>query len=279
MPLERQESGRAFNPHAATWNTFCDVAESSGLVDLSKGGGKSSEKNPGVVWIKNTSGADRDRFDVLKLGDPLITPEANENEFKNRVAFESIAFDDAEDATPVILLQPLADDQCGRGVILGATIANVDIVSGGHGYARYSSSHPEYLESCADATAIKLVYNPGEGSDLATVLIGAGAGGVVPVRCACRLKLITDTIPQDANGFGELGPFDVDHVTSISGENPTTTGFTETVEAYNPAGFNGDNEGFAIIEKIKEAIVDADDSIVVPAGSFILTMVRCPVPT
>ena len=43
-----------------------------------------------IAKVKNTSGADLDRFAVLALSDPIITPDDNLQEFKNRPNFTAL---------------------------------------------------------------------------------------------------------------------------------------------------------------------------------------------
>jgi hypothetical protein len=178
MALKRWEKGKPIDPNADTWNAFCDNAEANGFESRAGGDAKGTAKNSCIITIKNNSGEDRDRFDVLQLDTPLITKAQNENEFKNRVAFNAVDYTGDADETPVILMQPLADGQTGRGVILGATIANVEILDGDHKYATFSSDHPEYLESSGSGS-IKLLYNPGTGDDLAVILLGSSGSNIV----------------------------------------------------------------------------------------------------
>ena len=42
----------------------------------------------GVIWVRNNTGAALDQFGVVAIGLPIITADANENEFKQRVTFE-----------------------------------------------------------------------------------------------------------------------------------------------------------------------------------------------
>lgn len=257
MPLERQTKGENFKFSAATWNAFCDAAEKVNAPDLAGGDRSQAGRSTSILWIKNASGADRDRFEVLMLDGPAITPAMNDAEFKNRIYFEAIDWDGSESSTPVVLLQPLADGKTGRGVVLGAAIAKIEINSASDKYAKYSSSHPEYLESTSVAGAIKLLYNPGEGADLAVILIGAG-GGVAPVRFNC---LLVDDVD------GGIGPWDVDNVTMISGESPLADpeDTSEVVQVYNPIGLLGDADAPAKVSWCDDAERYEFDIIKCPA--------------
>jgi len=45
-------------------------------------------RQSGIVLVKNVSGADRSRFDVVGLGAPIIGPTVNLAEYNNEVTFE-----------------------------------------------------------------------------------------------------------------------------------------------------------------------------------------------
>jgi hypothetical protein len=202
MALKRWTPGQPAVLSSATWNTFCDVAEDFQRSDLTGSGAKSGTKNSAILTIKNTSGVARDRFDVLKLDTPIITEAQNADAFKNLAGFNAVALDSSADATPVILLQPLDEDQCGRGVILGAAIANVEILDNDHKYAKYSSDHPEYLESSGSGS-IKLLYNPGTGNDIAIVLLGSSSSSIV---CAVLTEDLVYGGTADATEYTTVSP-------------------------------------------------------------------------
>ena len=75
----------------------------------------------GIVLVKNSSGADRDRFDILGIDGPIIAPTDNPDEFKNRVTIDGITPAMADHTGQfVILAEPIASGAIGRGHLDGA---------------------------------------------------------------------------------------------------------------------------------------------------------------
>jgi hypothetical protein len=142
------------NLKARLWNQF---VESSDPSRLSTAGGIPGGILPnGVLLVRNDSGSDRDRFEVLGLGDPLYDTTDNEDEFKNNASFEG--------ETPTadyvnkwaILQEPLPNGKIGRAMAIGASRVMLDINATGDSYAKLKASAYE-LDSTADASAAEAV--------------------------------------------------------------------------------------------------------------------------
>src|SRR5690606_8974852 len=70
-----------------------------------------------------------DRYSVLALRDPIINPSDNLAEFKNQVAFAGdLPADPSRSERFAVLLEPLAEDAIGRGIVAGVTPVRVDVV-------------------------------------------------------------------------------------------------------------------------------------------------------
>ena len=101
-------------------------------------------RQSGIIKVRNKSGEDRDRYDVLMIDDPIISPTDNEQQFKNQVAFED--YEPSEQAQPrdpktpafcqnfVVLLEPLPADGIGRATA-GVTVARVNVIRESDGFA------------------------------------------------------------------------------------------------------------------------------------------------
>jgi hypothetical protein len=70
------------------------------------------------VWVVNKCGEDRNQYDILELGDPMILPSDNEDEFRERVVFEGI--EPTANCQFAVLLEP-----CKDGDLVPALIAGV----------------------------------------------------------------------------------------------------------------------------------------------------------
>lgn len=127
-PLKKVRSGQPFQPSAQTWNTFIDAAEfyKRQQMQIGRTGQEHNDLPPGVILLKNESGSDLARFNVLGLGDPIILPSANEDEFKNRVTFrgETTAIANHEGKW-ALALEPIANNRIGRAALSGVFPARV----------------------------------------------------------------------------------------------------------------------------------------------------------
>jgi hypothetical protein len=94
------------------------------------------QPRPGIVFVKNTSGEDAERFAPLGIDGILYSPEDNEEGFKNQPVLVGIAPVWPDHAGNfVILLEPLKDGQIGRGLVQGTAPAKVRVLHEDHGFA------------------------------------------------------------------------------------------------------------------------------------------------
>ena len=95
---------------ASTFNTFIDAArdfqdrQRSARCDAVR-----EQRDTGIVLIRNESGADRERFDVLGIEGPIIERVDNEDEFKQRVALRGVVPSSPHPGKFAILLEPAKD--------------------------------------------------------------------------------------------------------------------------------------------------------------------------
>lgn len=127
------------------------------------------------VWVRNDSGAARERFECMALSDPLFNLDLDGSV---DLMFKAIASDPAK--TPVILLEPIASGEFGKGVIHGLALAKV-----GSGSATATTATPGTHKLTPGSGAIKLLSAPSASVDtLLPVLLGAGGGasGITDLR-------------------------------------------------------------------------------------------------
>jgi hypothetical protein len=77
--MKKVQSGDRLKIPAKTFNTFIDAARD--FQDRQRNVGRDArpqQPRPGIVFVKNSSGEDADRFAPLGLGGILYTPEDNE---------------------------------------------------------------------------------------------------------------------------------------------------------------------------------------------------------
>jgi len=151
--MKKVRTGDPLVVPAQAYNAFIDAAKdfhqrTANLGQQATPGYRSS----GIVLVKNESGEDRARFDVLGLGDPIFLPDSDavaEQSFKNAVAFRGDMPDETlHQGKFVILIEPLAAGAIGRAYLAGVTVARLRLED-----AAQQVTHAEIID--ADATALQ----------------------------------------------------------------------------------------------------------------------------
>jgi len=134
--MMKVQSGNPLVIPAQAYNAFIDAAKD--FQQRTRHLGQTATpgyRSAGIVLIKNESGDDRQRFDVLGLGDPIFLPDAGaaaEQSFKNAVAFRGDLPDETlHTGRFVILAEPLAAGAIGQALLCGITPARVRIEDSG----------------------------------------------------------------------------------------------------------------------------------------------------
>jgi hypothetical protein len=158
---------------AKTWNAIADVVN-GGRVDAASQAAQAPAggMNAGWVWVKNTSGSDRSRFDCMALGDPVMNLT---NDGQVDVLFKCDTAD--PDASPAILLEPIADGRVGRAVIYGLCLAKVSIATSTSLLFAEPQTSDHNLKAVASGK-IKLLKAPSTSAiTLLPVVVGVGGAG------------------------------------------------------------------------------------------------------
>ena len=191
--------GDPLNIPASTFNAMLDAARAhaeQGNGAIGQGAGRLLPA--GQVWVKNTTGADVDRFHVMGIGDPIFTPDDSADEFKRQVAIEGVAVTDEHVERFVIAVEPISDGAVGRGLITGVTVALVDKSSDGDTHAGAADSQTK-LAGGYEGSAVILWSESGTGEKLALVSFGQGLG-----RITAKITAVADdyVTAQRVDGSG-----------------------------------------------------------------------------
>src|SRR3989304_917233 len=109
--LKKVQRGQPLVIPASTFNAFVDAAQDFQRRKLSQQStGLSTSRDADMVLVKNASGADRARVEILGINPPVFTPPHNLDEFRNRVALSGVV--------------PTAANPWGKFVILAEPIRN-----------------------------------------------------------------------------------------------------------------------------------------------------------
>jgi hypothetical protein len=176
--LGKVQSGEKLRIPAAAYNAFIDTA-----LDLRRRQQTSQQdstpqaRQTGIILVRNDSGADRGRFDVLGVSGVVITPTDNPDAFKSKIALIGASPAEAQHAGRfVVLLEPIAASKIGQACASGVTIARVDVVDTEHQFADVSDGSAAQLKSAEGGAGAILWKESGTGVKWAVVRIGAGGG-------------------------------------------------------------------------------------------------------
>lgn len=140
-------------------------------------------KQAGIVKVRNDTGTDLDRFNIIGLGDPLVLPADSIDEFKRRPTFSGETPTAAHAGRFGVLLEPLAQNAIGEAVVAGVVQAQVDITDDMHDFCEVTTSS-EVLTSYARGSAQILASEGLIGQQWCLVRVGNKPSYVYRYICA-----------------------------------------------------------------------------------------------
>ncbi len=135
MSLRHVQSGQPMRIPASDWNKIIDATRAHYERQAPGSGPKaaaSTGPQTGIVYVKNASGAEQERFAVLGIDAPIILPDelsgGHEDEFKRQVALSCVVpVVPTHTSRFVILAEPLADGVIGRAYIDGVCVVRLRV--------------------------------------------------------------------------------------------------------------------------------------------------------
>jgi hypothetical protein len=126
--LTKVQSGDPLRIPAQAYNAFVDAARDFQQRTAHIGQQATPQaRQSGIVLVRNASGTDRGRFDVLGVNGPIIDPSANLHAFRNDVALECVTPTADHAGRFAILAEPIAAGAIGRACIAGVSIARLRV--------------------------------------------------------------------------------------------------------------------------------------------------------
>ena len=175
--LKRVQSGQKLAIPAQTWNTVLDATEDYLRRRGDVGSSSSAERhNSTVVLVRNDSGSDVDRMNVLGIDAPLIPPDANMDSFVHMPALIGVL--------PIkpyylgkiaVAMEPIASGKIGLACVGGICAAKVSMTDLMDQYADVSGVTTHLVSGqsgarilwCDDATPANAI-----------ILLPPGGGGI-----------------------------------------------------------------------------------------------------
>jgi len=147
--------GQPFKFPAEFYNALVDTVGSAKQENDTSTAGNTLVRSTTIVRVKNASGQDRGRFEILGIDEPIISPYANLQQFKNEVALTGVTPELPEHLGQfVILLEPIPAGQSGRAFISG--VCPVRLASGGEPtdkFAEVRDGAADSLQPCPQGSA------------------------------------------------------------------------------------------------------------------------------
>lgn len=209
--LRKVKKGDKFDFTASAYNAFVDAAKyvKSRQADIGRNGSDTSDDS-NALFIKNLSGSDRQRFDILCLDEPVFGPDDNENEFKSRLVMTAILPTQAQRDKMVVLLEPVGDGKIGRAALAGRVLVLVDFPDESTEFpcADIVDNDPSHLVASSTGPVQILWADSGIGQQWALVRwASSGTGGNSSARVATTSTATTHS-----------GLAAIDSVTPVEGE-------------------------------------------------------------
>ncbi len=133
--LKHVQSGQPLRIPAKDWNAIIDATRAHYEHQANVASNKPASLgtlSTGIIYVKNASGTDQDRFAVLGIDTPIILPDessgGHEEEFKRQVALSCVMpVVPTHSGKFVILAEPLADGAIGRAYIDGVCVVRLRV--------------------------------------------------------------------------------------------------------------------------------------------------------
>jgi hypothetical protein len=152
--------------------------------------------------VLTQTGSDLDRFSIVALGAPIITPAANLKEFKRQTSFQGLVPGAASGSRFGVLLEPLKNNTIGTAAVAGCVIVRISVGVAAYNCAETIVGQNGYLRSVPHGPASVLWIEPS----------GEVRWAVIRFDDANyeEIVFITSNIP-DGNGYypGVVQKFDV----------------------------------------------------------------------
>jgi hypothetical protein len=120
--------------------------------------GKIDPRDDGLlVRVRNDTGSNRSRFEIVAVTGVETTPSADLNKFKNHTVF-TVGMPAADSTKLVILQNSIKATKYGTGKIYGNSVVQIDMTDATHTYAKPTASDPTRLTSDATSGLFRILY-------------------------------------------------------------------------------------------------------------------------
>ena len=156
--FKKVQSGDPLRIPAETFNTFVDAARDFKSRRQSRTREPQFEfRQTGIIPVKNNSGVDCSRFDVLGIDQPIFTPSDNLLSFQNQIAFVGVTPSEQDHLGRfVVLLEPLRDGMIGQACLSGVCPIQLNVLDEEHDWADVEDGETDSLKTDTAGSAFIL---------------------------------------------------------------------------------------------------------------------------
>jgi hypothetical protein len=247
MTIAKVSSGQPLKIPAAAFNAFVEAANAhQNSQHAQSSDARSTPVAVGMISVRNDTGAPRDRFTIVGIDSPVISPTDNPLSWQDHLVFlGASAQTEAHKNRYGILQEPLAAGAIGRALVSGVSIARIFVKDVVHDHARIAAGT---LETAQSGSAQIIWKEPGLGDRWGVVRIpvesSSGGPGVM-----ARTSVWANATGQIADGAALAATQDNQVLLRVSGKLTWLTAESDSVLRLSPFGL-----GFG---KINSAYVDS----------------------
>ncbi|MFA5291956.1 MAG: hypothetical protein WC496_02865 [Phycisphaerae bacterium] len=252
--FKRVQAGQKLAVSARAYNAMLDTAEAYQRSKLNGGSGVGSGGDSQIVLVKNSSGWDASRFDVLGISGVVFSPtdSAALTQFKNSIVLtgHTPSTNDHEGGRFVICAEPIPDGSIGRAWAYGVCQVQINATDEAHKFADVRDGDHTLLDS-AEGGAVSILWKEaGTGTKWAVVRFGASGGGSSGSSGVEEAVVVTSldepdfTVGEGSEGYAGGGFYRVRKKSSVYAEwNPENTPYAK--DAY--VLYTGNNRVYKVI--------------------------------
>ena len=176
--MEHVRPGDRLKIKAADWNAIADAVRAYEANRFRTEAGSTSPPSD-TMLVRNETSVTVERFGVLGLDGPVITPAANREQFSARILMRGVTPTAEHVGRFAVLLEPAKPEGITRACLDGVCIGNVRMAAAGDQFADVTAGQRSWLQSASAGLAQILWIEPGAApyTGLAVLRIGAAGGG------------------------------------------------------------------------------------------------------
>ena len=155
--FKKVTAGTKLEIPAVAYNAMLDAAESHRRQQVGGAEAIAGHRQSGIVKVRNTTAQQLPRFSIVGLGDPIVSPTDNLQEFTRQVALNA--------TLPVgegrfgVLIEPLVAGAIGMAVVAGVVAVRLLVSGTNYEFAQVAGTHA-YLTNVPHGSARVLWIEP-----------------------------------------------------------------------------------------------------------------------